>query len=419
LNTTIPSPPAPANIWTNKQFQSYLSSTAFFGVSFSMQQLLVAWLLVGVLALPADQVGVSQALIGAPGIFLILWGGAAADRMDMRQVLVVAFAIAPVFPIALLLFNQADLLNVYTVTLWGIGMGVVTSYANPAQQAILNRVTGHDLQKGVTASTAIGFLVQMAGLMVAGQMERFGLPFVLVVQAICLAISAVLIRSIAAQAPNPNAAQTSALRNIADGFRATFQHRVVFDVLAITFVSSIFNAGAFFMVLPFIIKRIYDGDATLLATMLIVFYGGAMIANLVMLRYMPFAHPGRLFLVLQLSRVVILFLLWIEPSWALLVTAIILWGLNMGVTSTLARTIVQESAEAEFRGRVLSVFSLGMMGSMPIGALVLGVLIEAFGTLNALLPAIGTSVLVFIYGAGFTEIWRYRSPSPQDVVKVT
>ena len=53
-----------------------------------MQQLLVSWLLIGVLLLPADQVGPLQALIGVPGIFLMLWGGASADRADPRSLLV-------------------------------------------------------------------------------------------------------------------------------------------------------------------------------------------------------------------------------------------------------------------------------------------------------------------------------------------
>ena len=57
-----------------------------------------------------------------------------------------------------------------------------------------------------------------------------------------------------------------------------------------------------------------------------------------------------------------------------MVVALVAWGLNMGVTSTLARTIVQESAPSEFRARVMSVYSLGLLGSAPIGAVVLGLI---------------------------------------------
>jgi O-antigen/teichoic acid export membrane protein len=83
----------------------------------------------------------------------------------------------------------------------------------------------------------------------------------------------------------------------------------------------------------------------------------------------------------------------------------------MGFTTTLARSIVQESAEAAYRGRILSVFTLGMLGSAPIGAIVLGWMIETFGTLNALLPAMCVSLVLFLYGSLFTSVWHYRSPT--------
>ena len=83
----------------------------------------------------------------------------------------------------------------------------------------------------------------------------------------------------------------------------------------------------------------------------------------------------------------------------------------MGVTLTLARTIVQESATEEFRGRVMSVFTLGLLGSAPIEAIVLGFMIEVFGTLNSLLPAMLLSLGLFLYGVFFSRVYHYKSPT--------
>jgi MFS family permease len=129
---------------------------------------------------------------------------------------------------------------------------------------------------------------------------------------------------------------------------------------------------------------------------------------------MPLQRPGRLFLLMQLSRILVLVLLYVKGDWWLLILASIAWGFNMGITSNLARTIVQESAAPEFRGRVLSVFSVGMVGSAPIGALVLGWLIEEIGTLNALLPAMVVSLILCLYGVWFSGVWTYRSPVMND-----
>jgi hypothetical protein len=75
--------------------------------------------------------------------------------------------------------------------------------------------------------------------------------------------------------------------------------------------------------------------------------------------------------------------------------------------------MVQESAPKPFLGRILSVFSIGMVGSAPLGAIVLGWLIEATGTLNALIPAMVLSAILFIYGAWFSPVWAYRSSEAQ------
>ena len=379
-------------------------------MALAMQQLLLSWILIGILDLPADQVGVIQALIGIPGIVLMLMGGASADQKDARRLLVQIYLIAPILPLFLLLMEQWQWLNVATVTLWGLGMSVVQSYSMPGQQAILNRVSGNSVQQGITVATAIGYVVQVIGLGLAGQIDRLGVSPVLIMQALTLLMAGIMMLRIS---PMPvgrsTGAAASPIQGIAEGLRATYRSPVIFDALLINFVSSIFNAGSFVTAFPFIVKRVYEGDAWMLAWLMAVFFAAAAVSNVLLLRYMPLKFPGKVFLIMQLSRIVVLLLMWIEPEMWLLVVATIGWGLNMGVTTTLARTIVQESAEAQYRGRVLSVFSIGMVGSAPIGAIILGWIIETFGTLNALVPAMFVSLLLFLYGAYFSKVWAYRS----------
>ena len=129
-------------------------------------------------------------------------------------------------------------------------------------------------------------------------------------------------------------------------------------------------------------------------------------------------YPGRLFLVMRLSRILVIFLMWIEPPFWLLVVATIGWGLNMGITTNLARSVVQESAPKPIWD-ASSVFGIGMVGSAPLGAIVLGWLIEATGTLNALIPAMLLSALLFLYGALFSPVWAYRSRGRERMLDST
>ena len=398
------------SIWQKTEFRLYLGSTAFTGVAFAMQQLLLSWSLIGILELPATQVGLIQAATGIPGIFLMLLGGARADGRDPRAMLIQIYFIAPLLPLLLITLLGLSQLSIWSVVVWGLGMSVVISYSSPAQQALLNKTAGTAVQKAVSATTAIGFLVQMLGLCVAGTMDQLGLMPVLGIQAVCLGFGALSVRRLTPQPPVNSASSDPAWKIIAAGLKAAYANKVIFQLLGINFVSSIFNAGAFMTVFPFIIKRIYEGDALLLSLMMIIFYGGAATSNFLMIRVMPILRPGKIYLLMQLSRMLILGVMWIQPSFWLMALATVSWGLNMGVTMTLARTIVQESASEQFRARILSVYSLGALGSAPIGALVLGWIIESFGTLNALLPAMVLSLLLFLYGVFFTDVYSYRSP---------
>ena len=363
-------------------------------MAFAMQQLLINWILIGILELPATQVGLIQAVIGIPGVFLMLLGGASADRKDPRNLLVRIYLVAPIFPLLLIAADYNGWLEVWSVMVWGLGIGICQSYSMPAQQAILNRVSGSQVQQGVTAATAIGFIVQVVGLGLAGQIDRFGVAPVLICQAVAFVFAAWTMLSIRRVEAASVSHTVSAMQGIKEGLVATYRSKVIFDVLTINFLSTIFNAGSFITVFPFVVKRVYDGDAVDLAVLMAIFFTGAAISNAMLLKFMPLLRPGKLFLIMQLSRIVVLLMIYVKGDWWLLVLASFAWGLNMGVTSNLARTIVQESAEPEFRGRILSVFSVGMIGSAPIGAVVLGWLIERVGTLNALWPAMILSCIV-------------------------
>ncbi|NKB98563.1 MAG: MFS transporter [Pseudomonadales bacterium] len=399
-------------IWRQPLFRTYMGSTGFSGMALAMQQLMLSWVLIGIMERPADEVGIIQAIIGIPSIFLMLLGGAQSDSRGPRDLLMLVYLLSPIFPIFLFIVDAGFGLAIWSVMIWGLGVSVVQALSLPAQQAILNEISGSSVQQGVTVATVIGMVVQVVGLLLAGQMEIVGIGTVLVIQAVSFGLAAITIRRLPSLSVAAPPSGVSAWQQIVEGLRATRADSVISSTLTINCISSIFNAGSMMTVFPYIVKRVYEGDALILSLLMALFFVFAAISNAILLRFMPLKRPGRLYLILQLSRVVIITLLYIKGDWWLLTIAVMLWGLNMGLTSNLARTVVQESAEAEYRGRILSVFSVTMMGSAPVGALVLGFLIEIFGTLNALLPAVFVSLALALalYGSLRTPLWRYESP---------
>ncbi|MFV2090035.1 MAG: hypothetical protein ACC642_05220, partial [Pseudomonadales bacterium] len=183
---------------------------------------------------------------------------------------------------------------------------------------------------------------------------------------------------------------------------------LVRNVIGLNFLSSLFNAGAYIVAIPYIVKEIYLGDAAFFATVMMVFTAGSIGSNVLLLTVMPLRHPGRLFLSMQLTRAVILLILWLQPSVWVFHGLIFAWGLNMGVTTTMVRTTVQELAPVAVRAQILSVLLLSFLLSSPISSLLLGQLIAITSPLAALLPCVVISVVIFTVGIKFSGLWQYR-----------
>jgi hypothetical protein len=368
----------------------------------SIQGFLIPWMLVGILNTTPDLVGYSRALIMLPPMAVLFIGALFADGMDSRKLLL-ALSVAVCIPP--LIIGQIPL-SFWPVVAFGMVMAIFQSLSDPARQAMLSRITRTDIQRTVTLTTVITSLVGVGGVWIGGQLELLGIERVLLLQA------ALFVLGIVALSRLPSLpAYTSSSPNLAAGFKAVWRRPLVRNIIALNFFSSLFNAGAYAVSVPFIVRDVYHGDAAFFASVMIAFTIGSIGSNVILYFFMPLLHPGRVYVLMQLVRPVILGILFFEPSLWLFFTSIFVWGLNMGVTATLSRTTVQELAPASHRAQVLAILLFSFMVSSPISAIILGQLIQATDPLTGLLPGIPVSLLIFAIGAFASGLWSYRSVS--------
>ncbi len=388
-------------------FAWYLTSSSLWMAAMSLQGFLITWLMVGVLQTPADRVGFGRALIEIPGLLILLIGGVVADRTDGRRLLIgmhVAIAI-PSLLIAAMVYR--GLLSFWVVIAFGIAVSSMQAITDPARQSILSRVARTDIQRTVTMMTIVTSLAGLCGMWLGGRLDELGLIVVLLLQAACFAIGA----GAAQRMPPMPAAPGRGPLDLLAGIKATWRMPLIRNIIGLNFASSLVNAGAYIVAIPFIVKQVYGGDAAFFATVMMVFTTGSIGSNVILLRFMPLFQPGRLFLLMQVTRVVILGLLWTKPELWLFYVAMFAWGLNMGVTTTLVRTTVQELAEGVHRAQILSVLLVSFMISAPLSSMLLGNLIAGYDPLTALIPGVVMSSLIFVIGLAWTGLWQYEAPS--------
>jgi MFS family permease len=96
-------------------------------------------------------------------------------------------------------------------------------------------------------------------------------------------------------------------------------------------------------------------------------------------------------------------------SFAELIFVVFLWGAGGGLVMIMSRSIMQEQAPAEQRGRIMAFFSLSFMGAGLVGSLLNGYLVEIFRAEGALLFAASGIILAVVLIRVTSSIWHLES----------
>ncbi|MBX3705540.1 MAG: MFS transporter [Pseudomonadales bacterium] len=393
---------------SNRPLQWYLAGTAFFLIPGGIQQVLFPWLVAVYLMESPARVGLAQMASQLPMVLLILWGGLIGDRLDQRRLLILLQCAMILPPLLMAVVVQADLLAYQILIVWALVGGSFGAFAQPARDALLNRVAGHDIQRVVTLAVGVQFGVQIVGFGIGSVAEWSGPVPLLVTQAALLGVAALATARIPPLPPAPARVRASALREIAEGLAIVWRSDTIRPAVLMTFAVGVFFAGTYMVILPLMVRDIYAGSAGGIALVFAANMLGTCTTIFFLMRRGGLARPGRAMLIGSSISVCILSILMLELSLWAFYLVVYLWGLCGGISMTMSRAIVQEASPESHRARVLSVYSLGMMGGMPFGSLLLGWCVGAFGARQALLvPVLGMLCVVVLLLAR-SRLWHVR-----------
>jgi len=379
----IPSPVSPG-------LRAYLTSTSFFLVPGGIQGVLFPWLVAVHLHESPARVGMAQMAGQLPMLFLILWGGVIGDRADQRRMLIALYIAMAVPPLLMAGLTRADLITYELLIAWAMVGGAFGAFAQPARDALLSRVAGRDIQKVVTLTIGVQFGVQILGFGVGSTADDVGPVTLMVLQALCLIGAALTIRRVPPLSQPSRMVRRHALHEIAEGVAIAWRSDAIRPAIILTFAVGLFFAGAYMVLLPLMVRDLYHGSAGGIALAFAANMLGTCTTIFFLMRRGGIERPGRALIIGGLSSVSIFSLLHFDlPAWGFY-AVIYFWGLCGGISMTMTRAIVQEASPETHRARLMSVYSLGMMGGMPLGSLVLGWCVGYFGARNAvLIPALG------------------------------
>jgi MFS family permease len=143
----------------------------------------------------------------------------------------------------------------------------------------------------------------------------------------------------------------------------------------------IFFMGPFMVVLPLLVRDHFGGDVAQLSLLGAGFPGGIILGSMLLLARGGLRRKGRAQIFSLFAGSAALASIALGLTLAGTFAAVFVWGVSASVFMNAGRTLFQAAAPPTHRGRVLSIYALGFMGSAPLGALLSGFLADAAGPL--------------------------------------
>lgn len=335
---------------------------------------------------------------GLPSWLFMLYGGVIADRLPRRNLLLLTQSTMMVMPIILAVLTFTHLVQPWHIILLALGLGIANAFDAPARQAFVVEMVGReDLHNAIALNSSMFNLSMVVGPAAAGLTYAWvgpawcftlnGLSFVAV-------IGALLLMRIQPTVVSKRSA--AALEDLKEGIRYTLSHVAIRTLVSMATVVSLFGL-AFMTLMPAWATDVLGGDATTNGMLLAARGVGALIGALMIAALGRFKSKGKLLTLgsFVFPLFVLLFAQTRHLPWSMVMLVGAGWGFM--ILFNLANTLLQTLVSDELRGRVISIYTLGFFGLMPLGALLAGWAAALIGEPNT----VTLSALVSLAFAGW------------------
>lgn len=348
-------------------------------------------------------VGLVSAAMLLPTFVLSPVFGVIADRINLRtgllcttlsQVLVALLAGVAFF---------TGWLSIEWLVVLSFVKGMVTAAHQPMRLSMMPRLIDRSLlPSGIGLSAMMFNSSRIVGPAAgAGLLAVTSAGWVFWVSALLFTLAAGLLFRLPLLAPEEPRVKKSIAQDLGAGLKFAVNHPAIRLILFLSFLNGI-HGRALIELLPALSGQLLDGSANTLAFLTALAGLGSIVGGLVMSQQR--GSERRLlrlvYLALLLGSCVLLPVLVFNQMLAISIIIFFL-SLCMTVTGTGCQALAQLVVENEYRGRVLSLWTVIAMGAPAIGALFMGALADWYGFARVL---VGFSLVVI----AVTALTPYR-----------
>lgn len=368
----------------------------FFGMMVSlcgtwMQSLALSWLVYKMTNSPM-WLGIVEFANLSPVLFFALTGGWVADRVERRTVLVVCQIVLMIQATILAYLTLTNQIQVWQIIVLALVAGTTVAFEIPSRQAlIVNMVERDDFVNAVSLNSSLFNGTRVIGPALAALVIRFSS------EGTCFAINAVsfsaaVLALAMLRIPHDNRDAGTKPGSIIDGLKYSFGTPEIRSVLRLTALMSLFGAQ-FTLLMPVISKEILHHDVEGFGVLRSAAAVGSLIAALALANRGSGEMLKRGVGVAGMCFSIALIAFGISQDFLLSAVMSLVLGFCMTFQLSGSHSLLQLAVPDALRGRLMSVWTLAILGLSPLGSLGIGALAHHFGTPTALLTAAAVGIV--------------------------
>lgn len=390
------------NPFREPRFGRWLAASLVAGTGAGIQSVTVPIYLRDRVALDDRAVAIAAALVAGtlPGALLSLVGGAVADRVERRRIVLRTYSIAAAVSLGYVLLVGLDLRIVWPIFPLAAVVGAASAFTNPARQSMLPQMLSRaQLQNGIIFGNmgfmaTLQFLGPSAGGVVTewqGLAPAFGLECALLLGAAALFLGV--------RTPSPPAPERHIVADLMAGLRYARGEPALRGLLLLALVPGILFIGPFAVTVPLLVPDVFHAGDKWVGLLWGCFGVGVLLGSL-LLMWRPLPHRGRGILMANFVGGALLVAYGASDDLTMSATLLVFWGMGASIFINYVVTLLQENAEPTMIGRVMSMYSLMFFVAMPLGYAQAGLLTRLFDPSTTLLAsgvaAVGVAAVCWV-----------------------
>ncbi len=390
----------------HRNYRLFFSGQLVSVIGTWMQQVAIGWL-VYQLSNSAFTLGAVRFLSAIPITLLTLVGGAMADRVEKRRIVIITESTAMVLAFVLATLVHLGIIRIWQIALIGLLEGITDAFDIPARQAfVIDMVGKDDLMNAIALNSSLFngarvFGPALAGVLI-GVIGMTGCFFLNGVSyfAVVAAYLAMRLPAVAHRAE-----RKPMWHETAEALRYVCNHRVLRAVVFLVTVVSLFG-WPYSVLLPVFARDVLHVGASGYGFLMSANGVGALVGALALASLGDSPHKRKLFYGGLFGFCIMLSVFAQSHIYWLSAVALAGLGFFMIIFFATANTAVQTRVPDKLRGRVMGVYALAFLGLTPFGSLIAGALAKT--TSASFAVALGAVICMI---AGLIVMRLTRPPS--------